>query len=310
MSTEQNLIFDAAIIGGGPAGMSAALSLARANKQVVLFDDSRPRNAVTRHTHGFLTRDGVTPGEFRRIARAELANYPNITIYEEHVVWAGGEDGAFQLTAASGTTLSSRKLLFAVGLKDRPLFISGLQDVYGHSAFVCPFCDGWELRGQPLVVINKGPELLHFLPILSGWSKQLTVCTNGEDGLSEEERQTLAARDIIVHQAPIASIESQEGKVQQVLLEDGTIVPCSGIFFKPDLMLGSTLPRELGCQMTDTGTVVVDQTGKTSVPGVFSAGDAASQLQQTIAAAQTGALAAAMITSELNMAEWEQRGGA
>lgn len=147
---------DAVIIGGGPAGLNAALMLGRARKRTIVIDAGRPRNAVTREAHGFLTRDGIAPFELRRIAIEQLGAYPSVSHLEDTVVSVTGEDGAFLLETASGLKISSRKLLFAAGMKDRRLDIPGLSEVYGKSAFVCPYCDGWELRDQPLAVISRG----------------------------------------------------------------------------------------------------------------------------------------------------------
>lgn len=298
---------DVVIIGGGPAGLNAALVLGRARKKVVVIDEGRPRNAVTRESHGFLTRDGISPAEFRKQARADLLNYPSITIVEDEAVSASGSDGHFQIETAQGRSYRSQKLLFAVGMKDQPLDVPGLAEVYGKSAFVCPYCDGWELRDKPLVILNSGAELMHFAPLISGWTDRFTICTNGPDGLTEEQREELRQRGIPLYDTPIQSIDSAEGMVRQVVLTDGTAVPCEGIFFKPTLRIGSDLPRSLGCELTETGTVAVDPFGKTSIPGVYSAGDAASQYYQLIAAAAMGAFAAAAMNNEMNLAAWKRR---
>lgn len=296
--------FDVAIIGGGPAGLSAALVLGRARKRVAVIDEGRPRNAVTRETHGFLTRDGISPAQFRRIAQEQISAYPSVSFLADTAVSVSGADGRFQIATAQGSILSCKKLLFAVGMKDRPLNIPGLAEVYGKSAFVCPYCDGWELRDEPLVIINKGAELMHFAPIIAGWTKRFAVCTNGPDELTNAQHEELRRHRVPLYDSPIRSIASLDGIVRHVELENGTIVPCRGIFFKPDLVMGSDLPRAIGCRFAETGTVDVDELGKTNVPGVYSAGDAASRMHQAIAAAAKGAAAAAAINNELNMRAW------
>lgn len=301
-------LLDAVIIGGGPAGLNAALMLGRARKHVAVIDEGKPRNAVTRETHGFLTRDGVSPFEFRRIAKEELGAYPSVTIVEDTAVSVAGEDGNFQIETAQGNLYASKKLLFAVGMKDRPLDIPGLAEVYGKSAFVCPYCDGWELRDEPLVVIVKGADLMHFAPLISGWTNRFTVCTNGPAGLTDDQREELRRHQVPLFESPILNIESNEGIVRQVVLEDGTSIPCRGIFFKPELTTGSDLPQTIGCRLTEDGMVVVDDFGKTTVPGVYSAGDAASRLHQAVAAAAKGAFTAAALNNELNLEAWRQNG--
>ncbi|MDF2662755.1 MAG: pyridine nucleotide-disulfide oxidoreductase, class [Paenibacillus sp.] len=301
-------LLDVAIIGGGPSGLSAALVLGRARKHVAVIDEGRPRNAVTHETHGFLTRDGISPGEFRRIAKEQIGAYPSVSFVPDMAVSIAGIDGRFQIETERGQTFASKKVLFTVGMKDRPLDIPGLAEVYGKSAFVCPYCDGWELRDQPLVIITKGVELMHFAPLISGWTNRFTVCTNGPDELTDAEREELQRNQVPLFDSPIRHIDSSDGIVRQVVLEDGTTVPCRGIFFKPDLVTGSDLPRAIGCQITETGAVVVDEFGKTNVPGVYSAGDAASRLHQAIAAASLGSFAAAVINNELNAEAWGRNG--
>lgn len=303
-----NRNLDVLIVGGGPAGLNAALVLGRARKAVAVIDEGAPRNAVTQAAHGFLTRDGIKPSEFRRIAKEEISAYPSVTFVEDKAVSIAGSDGHFEVTTAQGKVFVGKKLFFAVGMADRPLNIPGLSEVYGKSAFVCPYCDGWELRDEPLVVINKGPELMHFAPLISGWSKRFTICTNGPDELVDAQREELARHGVPIFDAPIRQIESVQGIVRQVVLEDGTSIPCRGIFFKPDLVAGSHLPQDIGCHVTEEGTVIVDEIGKTNVPGVYCAGDAASRMHQAIAAAAKGALTAAAINNELNTEHWLREG--
>ncbi|MEK3721918.1 NAD(P)/FAD-dependent oxidoreductase [Paenibacillus sp. FSL H8-0034] len=297
-------LHDVGIIGGGPAGLNAALMLGRARKTVVIIDEDRPRNRITHESHGFLTRDGITPSEFRRIAREQVVAYPSVRFVADRAVTIIGSDGDFQITTAQGLAFRVKKLLFATGMKDAPLDIEGLIDVYGSSAFVCPYCDGWELRDQPLVLIANGAKAHHMAKILPGWSRQYTICTNGPDEWTEEQRDELRQHKVPFFDSPIQRIDSQDGKVQQVVLEDGSEIACTGIFFAPTLVPGSDLPEAIGCQITETGAVLVDSLGKTNVPGVYSAGDSASAAYQLIAAAAAGALTAVTINSELLEAAW------
>ncbi|WP_334073921.1 MULTISPECIES: NAD(P)/FAD-dependent oxidoreductase [Paenibacillus] len=299
--------WDVGIIGGGPAGLSAALVLGRARRSAVVLDEGRPRNRVTREAHGFLTRDGIAPAEFRRIAAEQLRRYPSIQLVEERAEGISGADGQFEITSARGDVYRVKKLLFTTGKRDLPLEISGLQEVYGRSAFVCPYCDGWELSDKPLVLIASGDRAMHMAKMLTGWTDQTVLCTNGPSGWSAEERLELERHNIPVTEAPIRHIESSDGQVEQVLLEDGTRIPCEGIFFAPRLAAGSDLPGYIGCEMSDAGTVIVrDEFGKTSVPGVYSAGDAATEMHQAIWAASMGSAAAAGINLELITEAWNR----
>lgn len=298
---------DVGIIGGGPAGLNAALVLGRARKSVVVIDEERPRNRVTRESHGFLTRDGISPAQFRRIAREQIAAYPSVSFVADAAEAITGSDGNFHITTRQGTVYRCKKILFATGKKDLPLDIDGLADVYGISAFVCPYCDGWELRDQPLVLIVKGGAALHSARTISGWSARITICTNGPDDLTAEQREELNAHHVPVYDSPIVRIESSGGMVERVVLQDGSAIPCKGIFFAPKLAAGSDLPREIGCRMTEGGSVAADPFGKTNVPGVFSAGDSATEMYQAITAASLGSLAAVGINTELLAEAWDNR---
>ncbi|MGN7351461.1 NAD(P)/FAD-dependent oxidoreductase [Paenibacillus sp. 2003] len=301
-----NQLLDVLIIGGGPAGLNAALVLGRARKNVVVIDDETPRNWVTRETHGFVTRDGASPREFRKAAKEQIAAYPSVQFASDTATAITGNDGDFVIKTTQGASYRTKKILFAVGKKDLPLDINGLTEVYGKSAFVCPYCDGWELRDQSLVIIVSGDKALHMAKVISGWTERYTICTNGSDSLTDEQREELKQHHVTVFDVPIQSINSEEGMVQQVVLNDGTAIPCTGVFFQPKLFTGSELPKAIGCEITESGTVIVDATGKTSVAGVYSAGDAASELYQAIMAASLGALSAVSINNELNFEKWDE----
>ncbi|MBD8837540.1 MULTISPECIES: NAD(P)/FAD-dependent oxidoreductase [unclassified Paenibacillus] len=301
-----NQLLDVLIIGGGPAGLNAALVLGRARKNVVVIDDETPRNWVTRETHGFVTRDGASPREFRKAAKEQIAAYPSVQFASDTATAITGNDGDFVIKTTQGASYRTRKILFAVGKKDLPLDINGLTEVYGKSAFVCPYCDGWELRDQSLVIIVSGDKALHMAKVISGWTTQYTICTNGSDSLTDEQREELKRHNVTVFDAPIQSINSEEGMVQQVVLNDGIAIPCTGVFFQPKLFTGSELPKAIGCEITESGTVIVDASGKTSVAGVYSAGDAASEMYQAITAASLGALSAVSINNELNFEKWDE----
>ncbi|TYP78892.1 NAD(P)/FAD-dependent oxidoreductase [Paenibacillus methanolicus] len=297
--------FDVAIIGGGPAGLSGALVLGRARRSVVIIDEGKARNRVTRETHGFLTRDGSSPGEFRAAAAEQMRRYPSVSFVQDAAAEISGADGAFRIVTSGGDAYEAKKLLFAAGKKDRPLDIEGLADVYGISAFVCPYCDGWELRDQPLAVITSGEGAMHMAKTLAGWTSSYAICTNGPDGLTDEQREALAKRNIPLYDAPIERIESKEGMVEQIVLRDGRRVACTGIFFAPTLVAGSDLPQSLGCEMTEAGSLVINDFGGTNVPGVFGAGDAATIKYQAIMAAAMGSMAAVGINMELLQETWD-----
>lgn len=295
---------DVAIVGGGPAGLNAALVLGRAKRTVVVIDDGRPRNRVTHEVHNFLTRDGIAPSEFRRIAREQMERYSNVEFVQDTAVNVAGADGDFRVTTEQGTLVRSKKLLFAFGMKDIPLTIEGLAEAYGISAFVCPYCDGWEHRDKPIALIAGGDGAMHAAKTIAGWTSTYVICTNGPSGLNEQQSEELRKRRIHVFESRIARIESIEGQVQHLVLADGTVVACKAILFSPMLVAGSRLPQMIGCQVLESGAVQIDDIGRTNVPGVYSAGDVATKLYQAITAASMGSIAAIGINSDLLDEAW------
>lgn len=296
---------DVIIIGGGPAGMSAALVLGRARRSVLVIDEALPRHRVTRESHGFLTRDGVSPSELRTVAREQIAAYPSVRFVQTAAASIEGSDGAFRVTTSDGETHTGRKLLFATGMKDLPMNLKGLEHVYGKSAYVCPYCDGWEMRDRPIAVI-AGDHTMHLTRTVSGWSNDVAVFTDGNPR-PEEEMTEFRRRGIPVYDAPIREISSEAGETVAIILEDGREIPRTAIFFAPKLAPGSDLPVKLGCAVNEFGTMIVDELGRSDMPGVFGAGDGASQKYQVAAAVAAGSMAGVAINTEFLESDWEKR---
>lgn len=191
------MIYDCAIIGGGPAGLNAALVLGRARRKVALLDNNQPRNAVTHASHGFLTRDGITPSEFRRIAYEEVTSYPSVEHHPLTVMDIQKIPEGF-LIMAGDQVIRARKLLITTGMKETVPDIPGLKELYGKSLFHCPYCDGWELRDRPLIVIAENEGLFHLAKLLYNWSRDLVICSNGRSILTDEQKQKLIGYNITV----------------------------------------------------------------------------------------------------------------
>lgn len=298
---------DVVIIGGGAAGLNAALVLGRARRMVTVIDEELPRNRVTNESHGFLTRDGISPTEFRRISKEQILKYPTVSFKTETVIAVSGSNGNFRVETESGSIIQSRKVLFATGMKDILPNIEGLAEVYGTSAFVCPFCDGWELRDRHLSVIGTNEMVLHLVKLLTGWTNHITLLTNEMQFLSKEQLIDLENHSIRVIHNQIKNIESTNGMVKRINFISEVALPCEGIFFVPKLVQASSIPASLGCKVSDEGpfhTLIIDEMGRTNVEGIYSAGDSASRYHQLIAAASSGGLAAGTIQLDLIEEEW------
>ncbi|HKO65155.1 MAG TPA: NAD(P)/FAD-dependent oxidoreductase, partial [Candidatus Nitrosocosmicus sp.] len=181
--------FDCAIIGGGPAGLNAALILGRARRNTILFDNNNPRNAVTHESHGFITRDGVKPNEFREIAHRDISKYPSVIYNKEEITSITRKHLLFDLVTSNKELYRSKTIIIATGLKDVLPDIENISDYYGKSLFNCPYCDGWEMRDKPLVVIiEEQIQGFHFIQTIYHWSKDLVVCTNGKAILDTDQK--------------------------------------------------------------------------------------------------------------------------
>lgn len=292
--------YDCVIVGGGPAGLNAALVLGRARRKVAVLDHGQPRNRVTHASHGYLTQDGVTPTEFRRIAYEEVQRYPTVERHEEAVIGIEKSARGFSLHTRSGQTFETRKLILAYGLKEDLPAIPGLREHYGKSLFNCPFCDGWELRDQPLVVMSTHPAVFHKTKLLLNWTRDIVVCTNGSDALSAEQRGLLAVRNIRVIDTPIAAFEGRDGLLEHVVFVDGTQLERRGGFIDPDMKPHADFQASLGYRKLDNGGIATDAMGRTNIAGLFAAGDSAYVMpSQLIYAAASGSKAAMSVMAEL-----------
>ena len=294
------MLVDCAIIGGGPAGLTAALVLGRARRRVLVFDDNQPRNAVTQESHGFLTRDGVKPHEFRALAHQEIGKYPSVDIQHVRVTGIGHADDAFDITTEQGDLFSAKMVLLATGLKELLPPIEGLRDYYGKSVFCCPYCDGWELRDRPLVVISEGPQTFHLVKVVWNWSHDLLVCTNGHQVLDSEQQATLRQKGIAVVEDRITALVGKQGQLERMVFATQEERARGGGFVAPQLLQASPFGEELGCEMNVMGGIVTDSFGRTTIPGVYAAGDASVVIPaQLIIAAAEGSRAAAGVNTDL-----------
>ncbi len=268
-------MLDAVIVGGGPAGLNAALLLGRARRTVLLCDSGQPRNAGVHAMHGFLSRDGMDPAALRQAGRDQLRAYPTVQVRATQVRAVTRDADQFTVTLGDGTTEQARRLLLATGVVDELPPIPGLAELWGRGVFNCPYCDGWEVRDQPLA------------------------------GLDEDARRLLAAHKVGLRGEPIARLDGQDGTLERIVFTEGEPVARTAAFLHAPTRQRSDLPRQLGCTLGEDGSVLVGDFGQTSVPGVFAAGDMARRPSmpvpgaQVVIAAAEGAIAGVAIDQEL-----------
>ena len=287
---------DAVIIGGGPAGFSAALLLGRGRRSVVLLDTGEGRNAPSDASHSFFTRDGTPPAELRRIGQEQLRPYESVSVRPERAVAVTGEVGQFRVTLDNGDCLESRTVFLATGVRDILPVIPGVDRYWGKGVFQCPFCDGWEHRDQPMALLAPPEMVLESVHLYRTWSANLTVLTNGAWELDRELTARLASLDIGVIADPIDRVEGNGAHANRIVFRTGREQPIGVLWIRPQQQARTSLAIELGCELYEAGLIAglvkVEGPGQTTIPGVYAAGDIASPMHQVSLAVASGTAAA------------------
>lgn len=265
---------------------------------VFIFDSNEPRNAASHALHGFLTRDGVNPGELRSLGRADLARYPCVSFHEEAAVDARKIHDGFEVVAEDGRTERSRMLLLATGRTDVVPDIPGFSEYYGRGVFPCPYCDGWEHRGQPLVVHGRSERAYEIARDLLTWSDQVTICSDGVPEWPGGKKQA-AELGIRVVTRKVRRLEGMHTGVTHVSFESGEAISCGAVFFDGACERRSSLPERLGCRFDADNAVQCERHATTGVAGLYIAGNVQKGIHLAITAAAEGAAAAIEINAAL-----------
>lgn len=294
-------MFDVIVVGGGPAGLSAALMLGRCRRRVLLCDLGQGRNRRSRALHGYLTRDGIAPSEFNGLGRGELEAY-GVEVRPVGVTGARRAGDHFRVTLGADSEERSRYLLLATGVVDDLTAIPGLDDCYGRSVFHCPYCDGWEWRDKRLAAIGRGKDCAGLALGLKTWSPDVVMCTNGS-AIDRATRQRLERNAVEIRTEPIARLDHVEGLLRAIAFSSGEERPCNALFFATGQHPQSPLAASLGCRANRHGVVNTGRLCDTNVPRVFVAGDASRDAQFVIVAAAEGVKAAVAINKALQREE-------
>jgi thioredoxin reductase len=298
--------YDLVVIGGGAAGLSAALVLTRARRRVAVVDAGEPRNAPAAHMQGFLGSDGLPPADLLSAGRVEVSGYGGDLISGRvtDIVTLGATRPAnrsrcrFDILLEDGKTLRTRRVLVTTGLRDEIPDIPGVRERWGRDLLHCPYCHGWEVRDQPLGVLGGTPEAVVHAHLIREWSSDVVFFTNGAT-LTALQREQLVARAIGVVHEPVTRLVVENDRLTGVELRTGHVVRRDAMFVRPEFVPNDDLLVRLGCATHDSGWVVADAVGRTSVPGVWSAGNAVNPRAQVITAAGEGSAAAIAINNDL-----------
>jgi thioredoxin reductase len=298
--------WDCVVIGGGAAGLSAALVLGRARRSTLLVDAGEPSNAAADAMGGVLGFDRRQPQDLYAQGRDELANYPSVEVRDGVVTGASGSIGDFELELGEGGPERAKRVLLAMGMDYRPPDVPGIEERWGRTVFHCPFCHGWEVRDKALAVLDPTPAAAHRAPLLTSWSDGVTLLTNGPLELPGEEKERIEAAGVRIDERPVAGLRGEAPELSAVAFEDGVELPCEALLVATTTHQRSDLAEQLGASTAPNGpmaadAVVVDGKFETDVPGVFAAGDTATNMPSVPTAIAEGNRAAAMVVGSLIM---------
>jgi thioredoxin reductase len=293
-----SLSFDAIIIGGSYAGLSAAMSLGRSLRRVLVIDSGLPCNRFTPHSQNFITHDGEAPASIAGSAKAQVLQYETVTFHEGLAVNGRKMGDRFEIETQGGETFAGKKLIFATGLKDLLPGIPGFAECWGKTAVHCPYCHGYELRGVKTGILANGDGAFHYAQLISNWTDELLLFTNGPSNLSGEQRRSIDRNGIQVIETEIDRIDHADGQVKAMVGKDSAVEAVSAIYCSPPFEQHCPIPETLGCGFTEQGLLEVDSAQQTTVEGVYAIGDCANIRAISIAVG-SGTLAGAAVNHQL-----------
>ncbi len=291
--------FDAIIIGGSYAGLSAAMALGRSLRNVLIIDSNNPCNKQTPYSHNFLTQDGETPATIAARAKNQVLNYPTVTLVQGKAIKAAKHALGFEVQLETEEVFMGSKLLLATGMIDALPPIPGLSDCWGISVLHCPYCHGYEVAGKEWGIIADGDVAYHFCMILSNWTKKIVLFTNGPCSLTTEQQQKLEQKEIKIIESRLQYVDHVDGLLQRLQFEDGNSYPLTVLYLKAPIKQQSDIPLQLGCELSEEGHIKIDDMQRTSVAGIYAAGDNSSMLRTVSLAVSSGTKAGAAINMDL-----------
>lgn len=291
--------FDVIIIGGSYAGLSAAMSLGRSLRAVLVIDGGEPCNRQTPHAHNFITHDGDRPSLISQEAKAQVLQYETVRFREALVTEVQQHAPHFHVNTESGEHFTARKILFATGLYDQMPDLEGFSECWGISVLHCPYCHGYEVHNKTIGLLANGDQAFELSKLVYNWSTQLVVFTDGKSMLSEEQNDKIKQHNIRIEEREIARLDHVHGKIHNVVLADGGEVSVSAIFARPIFRQHSDIPERIGCALTEAGFIKTDLFARTTVPGVYAAGDNTTMMRSVANATASGSSAGAFINKEL-----------
>ena len=297
MANQKN--FDVIIIGGSYSGLAAAMALGRALKQVLVIDNGEPCNRQTPYSHNFITQDGKTPKEIAALAREQVQKYDTIKFFNGLAVNGAETENGFSIQTANGEMFTAKKLIFATGIKDRMLNINGFAECWGISVLHCPYCHGYEVRDSATGILGNGEYGFEFSGLISSWTNELTLYTNGKSTLTPEQTETLKSHHIDIIEKEIEKLDNNKGQLQNIRFKDGTISLINTLYTRPPFEQHCPIPMTLGCDLSQDGYIKIDSSQKTKVHGIYACGDNTSRLRTLANVVAAGTTTGMMLNREI-----------
>jgi len=297
---EKNKHFEVIIIGGSYAGLSAALALGRSLRNVLVIDSGKPCNSQTPHSHNFLTQDGKPPAEIANIAKQQLEQYNTVSLLNDFVMTARRIPTGFEIKTEKAKVFTAKKIILATGVKDKMPHIKGFSECWGISVMHCPYCHGYENKAVKTAIIANGERAFHLSPLVNNLTKDLTILTNGKMDFDESQSKKLKENNISVIEKEILEIEHQNGHLKKAVFQDGSKENFRAAYAAIPFEQHTSIPFDLGCELTESGHIKVDFFQQTSVVGMFACGDISSPMRSVAYAVATGNIAGAMVNKELS----------
>lgn len=291
--------FDVIIVGGSYAGLSAGMALGRSLRNVLIIDSGSPCNSQSPHAHNLITHDGDTPASIAQQAKQQVLQYKTVNFKKSLVTGAAKKGGSFVVTTWDGDSFATKKLLFTTGVIDVMPDIPGFADCWGITALHCPYCHGFEVKHMATGILGNGDGAFEYAKLISNWTNDLTIFTNGESLLTKDQLTILATRNIKINSKPIAAFHHEGGIIQKVEFTDGSIQAVKAMYHKTVLKQHCTLPEALGCELNEHGFIKIDSMQQTTVPGIFAAGDNTTMFRSLAIAIADGSKAGAIINKQL-----------
>ncbi|MCH5598996.1 NAD(P)/FAD-dependent oxidoreductase [Niabella ginsengisoli] len=291
--------FEVIIIGGSYSGLSAAMSLGRSLRNVLIIDNGEPCNQQTPHSHNFLTQDGSTPKDIYIKAKEQLQKYDTIQFLNDLAITGKRLGDLFEITTKNGKKISCQKLIFATGIKDLLPAIDGLAECWGISVIHCPYCHGYEFKNAKTAMITNGERAMHLTSLIKNLTDQLTILTNGPSDFNKDQLKKLKRNNISVIENKIEKVEHQNGYVENVYFGTHEPIAFQAIYAAVPFVQHTDILQSLGCQITEQGYISIDSFQRTTVNGVFACGDNSSPMRSVANAVAAGSLTGAMVNKEL-----------